>query len=117
MAEGWARSLKNDSIDPYSAGIETHGLNPYAVKVMAAAGIDITDHRSKQVDELAHVNFDYVITVCSHANDHCALFPGKAKVIHQKRKTRPRGGDGDGLALSAGDRLPSGLSLQRHAVK
>ncbi|MBN1766162.1 MAG: arsenate reductase ArsC [Sedimentisphaerales bacterium] len=83
MAEGWARYLKADSIEPYSAGIETHGLNGYAVEVMAEANIDISGHKSKHVDELAHINFDYVITVCSHANEHCPVFPGTAKVIHQ----------------------------------
>ncbi len=82
MAEGWCRQLKADSIDAYSAGIETHGLNPNAVKVMAEAGVDISGHRSKHVDELKDVNFDYVITVCGHADENCPLFPGKAKVLH-----------------------------------
>jgi arsenate reductase len=82
MAEGWARHLKADSIEPYSAGIETHGLNPQAVKVMAEAGVDISRQRSKLVGELRDVAFDYVVTVCGHAAEHCPLFPGKAKVIH-----------------------------------
>src|SRR5271163_3564555 len=82
MAEGWARTLKSDSIEPYSAGIETHGLNPTAVKVMAEAGVDITGQRSKNVAELRDVDFDYVVTVCGHANEHCPIFRGKAKVIH-----------------------------------
>ena len=82
MAEGWARHLKADSIEPYSAGIETHGLNPQAVKVMAEAGVDISRQRSKLVSELRGVEFDYVVTVCGHAAEHCPLFPGKAKVIH-----------------------------------
>lgn len=82
MAEGWARHLKGDIVDTYSAGIETHGLNPNAVKVMAEAGVDISGHRSKHVDELKDLKFDYVITVCGHANDNCPYFPGKAKVIH-----------------------------------
>jgi arsenate reductase len=82
MAEGWCRDLKGEVIDAYSAGIETHGLNPSAVKVMAEAGIDISAHRSKHVNELNDVSFDYVVTVCGHANENCPMFPGKAKVIH-----------------------------------
>lgn len=82
MAEGWARALKGDVIEAYSAGIETHGLNPNAVKVMAEAGVDISQHKSKNSSGLMHIPFDYVITVCGHANEHCPLFPGKAKIIH-----------------------------------
>ena len=82
MAEGWARHLKADCIDPYSAGIETHGLNPRAVRVMAEAGVDISSHYSKNVRNLLHIPFDYVITVCGHAHETCPLFPGHAKVIH-----------------------------------
>lgn len=82
MAEGWARALKGDVIEAYSAGIETHGLNPFAVAVMAEAGVDISGHASKHVDTLLHVPFDYVVTVCGHANEHCPLFPGGAKVLH-----------------------------------
>jgi len=82
MAEGWARALKGDAIDAYSAGIETHGLNPNAVKVMAEVGVDISGHRSELVDDLMAVEFDYVVTVCGHAHESCPMFPGKAKVIH-----------------------------------
>jgi len=82
MAEGWARALKGDGIEAYSAGIETHGLNPSAVKVMAEAGVDISGHTSKNVDTLLDVPFDYVVTVCGHANENCPLFPGSAKVVH-----------------------------------
>ena len=82
MAEGWARALKSDALKPYSAGIEKHGLNPHAVRVMAEAGVDISGHTSKTVTELCPVNFDFVITVCGHAHEHCPLFPGKAKLVH-----------------------------------
>ncbi len=82
MAEGWARHLKSDVIEPYSAGIETHGLNPLAVQVMAEAGVDISFQRSKHVDEVKDIAFDYVVTVCGHANEHCPMFPGKTRVIH-----------------------------------
>ncbi len=82
MAEGWARKLKGDQIEPYSAGIETHGLNPNAVKVMAEAGVDISHHKSRHVDDLKDISFDYVVTVCGHANENCPLFPRKAKIVH-----------------------------------
>jgi arsenate reductase len=90
MAEGWARHLKADSIEPYSAGIETHGLNPDAMKVMAEAGVDISAQRSKLLSELRDVDFDYVVTVCGHASEHCPLFPGKAKIIHVGFDDPPR---------------------------
>jgi len=82
MAEGWARHLKDDVIEAHSAGIETHALNPNAVKVMAEAGVDISGHHSKSVSELMDVPFDYVVTVCGHANATCPVFPGNAKVVH-----------------------------------
>jgi arsenate reductase len=82
MAEGWVRKLWPDLFDVYSAGIETHGLNTNAVKVMAEAGVDISGHRSKHLDEVRDVAFDWVITVCGHAHEHCPLFPGKTRVIH-----------------------------------
>jgi arsenate reductase len=82
MAEGWAHKLKADSIEAYSAGIETHGLNPDAVRVMADAGVDIASQRSKNVSELRNIDFDYVVTVCGHANENCPLFLTRAKVVH-----------------------------------
>jgi len=83
MAEGWARQLKGDAIEAYSAGIETHGLNPSAVKVMAEAGVDISGHRSKNVADMMDVPLDYVVTVCGHANETCPMWlGGKAKVVH-----------------------------------
>ena len=90
MAEGWARHLKGDCIDAYSAGIETHGLNPNAVEVMAEAGVDISAQRSKKVDELADVGFDYVITLCGHARETCPMFPGRVKVVHVGFDDPPR---------------------------
>jgi arsenate reductase len=90
MAEGWTRELKGDVIEPCSAGIETHGLNPRAVKVMAEAGVDISDHRSKHVGELEDVDFDYVVTVCNHAHESCPVFPGKATIVHRSFEDPPR---------------------------
>jgi len=82
MAEGWARHLKGDVIEPYSAGIEKHGMNPHAIKVMAEAGVDISKHCSKTLEDIGPVHFDYVVTVCGHANEHCPIFPGKTKLVH-----------------------------------
>ncbi len=82
MAEGWARALKPGLLEPYSAGIEVHGLNPNAVRVMAEAGVDISGHQSTHVKELLSVPFDYVVTVCDHANEHCPVFPRPVKHIH-----------------------------------
>ena len=90
MAEGWARHLKGDQIEPYSAGIEAHGLNPDAVRVMAEAGVDISDQRSKLVSTLRGVDFDYVVTVCDNAHESCPLFPGKATVVHVGFDDPPR---------------------------
>ena len=82
MAEGWTRHLKSDVIEAYSAGIETHGLNPNAVQVMAEAGVDISGHKSQHIDEFRDVQLDCVITVCGHANENCPVFSGTTKVIH-----------------------------------
>ncbi len=90
MAEGWARKLKSDVLEPYSAGIETHGLNPRAVQVMAEAGVDISTHRSKLVDELADVPLDVVVTVCGHAHETCPALPGTPRVVHVGFDDPPR---------------------------
>lgn len=90
MAEAWARTLKGDAVEAYSAGVETHGLNPNAVKVMAEAGVDISGHRSKLLDEFKGVPFDYVITVCDKARESCPLFPGKTRVVHAGFDDPPR---------------------------
>ena len=82
MAEGWTRHLRGDVIEPYSAGVETHGLNPYAVKVMTEAGVDISGHNSKHIDAFKDMELDAVITVCGHAHETCPFFPGNCKVIH-----------------------------------
>ena len=82
MAEGWANALLGDVIDAYSAGVEPHDLDPDAILVMSECGVDISNHHSKHVDELMSIPFDYVITLCGHANEKCPLFPGRTKVIH-----------------------------------
>ena len=90
MAEGWARHLKGDAVEAYSAGVEPHGMNPRAMAVMREAGAPIDEQRSKHVDELKGVEFDYVVTVCDHANESCPLFPGKTKVVHVGFEDPPR---------------------------
>lgn len=82
MAEGWTRFLKGDLIEPYSAGIEKHGLNPLAVKAMAEVGVDISQHTSKSIEDLPTMDFDYVVTVCGHAKENCPHFPGRAEIVH-----------------------------------
>jgi arsenate reductase len=96
MAEAWARHLKGDQIEPYSAGIETHGMNPRAIQVMREAGIDISDQHSKLVDDVLDIDFDFVVTVCSNAHETCPIFPGKAKIVHVGFDDPPR------LARNAG---------------
>ncbi|MFQ5914193.1 MAG: arsenate reductase ArsC [Nitrospinota bacterium] len=82
MAEGWTRRLRGDVIEAYSAGIEAHGLDPCAVKVMEEAGVDMSHQRSQRVGELEQTRFDFVVTVCGHADEHCPVFPERTKVIH-----------------------------------
>ncbi|BDQ37126.1 arsenate reductase [Pseudodesulfovibrio nedwellii] len=83
MAEGWTHHLKGDQVNAYSAGVETHGMNPYAIKVMNEVGIDISGNTSKLISDLpGNIKFDYVITVCGHAHENCPYFPSKSKVIH-----------------------------------
>lgn len=94
MAEGWARHLKAGVIEPYSAGTEPHGMNPRAMQVMAEAGAPIEGQRSKHVDELKDLPFDYVVTVCGHANENCPIFPGRTKVIHVGFDDPPRLAEG-----------------------
>jgi len=82
MAEGWARHLLGDRIEPYSAGIEAHGMNANVVRVMQEAGVDISGQSSKLASSLADVPLDLVITVCGHADENCPAFLGKARVVH-----------------------------------
>ena len=90
MAEGWARHLLEGEVEPYSAGIMANGLHPDAVRVMAEAGVDITGQTSDEVDMYKDVVFDYVVTVCGHAHEHCPVFPGKTRVVHVGFDDPPR---------------------------
>jgi arsenate reductase (thioredoxin) len=80
MAEGFARALRPD-IEASSAGVMRHGVNPWAVKAMAEAGVDISGQVSKTVEELPTQEFDFVVTLCDHAAENCPFFPGQAKRI------------------------------------
>jgi arsenate reductase len=82
MAEGWARYLKRNQIEAYSAGVDPKPLNPDAVKVMAEAGVDISGQKSKHVDAVKNLDFDYVVTVCDPARQACPVFPGPTRSVH-----------------------------------
>ena len=86
MAEGWAEFLKGHCIDAYSAGITPCYVHPKAILVMAEAGVDISNHSSKHIDDLVGLEFDYVITLCDSANEHCPTLPGQTKHIHRPFK-------------------------------
>jgi arsenate reductase len=83
MAEGYLRHFGGDKATIWSAGIETHGVNPKAIQVMAEDCIDISKHTSNNIDEYMAIDFDYVITVCDNAKENCPYFPTKAKMFHQ----------------------------------
>jgi len=83
MAHGYLKTLQLNRAKIYSAGVETHGLNPGAVAIMAEDNIDITEHSSNHVDEYMGIDFDYIITVCDHAKENCPYIPAKNAVrIH-----------------------------------
>jgi arsenate reductase len=90
MAEGLCRRFLGNRVEAWSAGLERHGLNPNAVRVMAEIGIDISGHRSKTVADLAGLKFDYVVTVCDHAHETCPYFPAKTRVMHRGFDDPPR---------------------------
>ena len=90
MAEGLCRHLCGELFDVASAGIQKHGLNPNAVKVMAEIGIDISSHESNTLRELGPTEFDFVITVCDSAHETCPWFPATTAVIHQGFDDPPR---------------------------
>jgi arsenate reductase len=83
MAEGWARHLKSDVIDAYSAGVWPVGVSSRAIQVMTEAGVDISHQISKHVDDFLAIDFDYVITLCDNARQSCPIFTGHAKMVHK----------------------------------
>jgi len=90
MAEGWARHLLGDQLCAFSAGLESHGLNPDAVRVMAEVGVDISQHRSKRLADLGKLDFDWIITVCDAANEACPVVPGAIRTLHHGFDDPPR---------------------------
>lgn len=82
LAEGYLRHFHGEKANVYSAGVETHGVNPRAIATMKADGIDISAHTSNHVDEYLHIPFDLIFTVCDHASERCPIFPSSAKRIH-----------------------------------
>ena len=82
IAEGYLRYFHGDKANIYSAGVETHGVNPRAIATMLEDGIDISQHTSNHVDEYLHIPFDLILTVCDHASERCPIFPSSAKRIH-----------------------------------
>ncbi|MEE8277694.1 MAG: arsenate reductase ArsC, partial [Thermoanaerobaculia bacterium] len=90
MAEGWARHLKGELIKPSSAGVEAHGLDPRAIRVMLEAGVDISARRSKRLADLPELDFDWVVTVCDNARERCPVFPGEARLVHRSFEDPPR---------------------------
>lgn len=82
LAEGYLRYFHGDNANVYSAGVETHGVNPRAIATMKEDGLDISAHTSNHVDEYLHIPFDLILTVCDHANERCPIFPSSAKRIH-----------------------------------
>lgn len=83
IAHGYLEYLsKNKDVNIYSAGVETHGVNPKAIATMMEDGIDISNHTSNNVEEYKAINFDYIITVCDNANERCPYFPSSAKRFH-----------------------------------
>lgn len=89
MAEGFARALRSDVVEAYSAGTDPHGMNARAIRAMAEVGIDLSTHHSKHVDSLRDVAFDVVVTVCDSAHEACPVFPG-ARVVHVGFDDPPR---------------------------
>lgn len=82
MMEGYLKLFAGNRALVYSAGVETHGVNPCAIAIMHEAGIDIAGHTSNHVSEYQHIAFDYVITVCDHAKERCPVFPAQAVQLH-----------------------------------
>jgi arsenate reductase len=95
MAEGYLRHFAGNKAAIYSAGIETHGVNPVAMEVMKEDGIDISKHTSNNINEYLNIPFDYIITVCDNAKENCPFFPSNAEMFHQNFRDPARAGGSD----------------------
>jgi arsenate reductase len=95
IAEAWTNHLQKDKFIAYSAGIAPKGVDKRAVKVMAEAGIDISNQKSKDIDSLGSMEFDYVVTLCDNANEACPFFPAKTRLMHRGFDDPPRLSEGE----------------------
>jgi len=109
MAEGWARQLKSDSIEAYSAGVRPAGVSTRAIAVMAEAGVDISAHRSQHVSDFKGMDFDYVVTLCGNAEQKCPVVGG-AKHVH-----RPF--DDPVMVLGSNDQIMAAFRRARDQIK
>ena len=110
IAEGYLRHFAGDKALVFSAGIEKHGVNPKAVETMEEDGIDISNQTSNHIDEYSHIEFDFVITVCDHAEERCPHFPNTAKRFH-KNFTDP------GKATGSKDEIEEQFRRVRKQIK
>jgi len=110
MAEGWARRLKSDSIEAYSAGVSPAGVSIRAMAVMAEVGVDISAHRSQHVNDFADMDFDYVVTLCGYAEQECPVFGGGAKHVH-------RAFDDPVMVLGTNDQIMAAFRKARDEIK
>ena len=110
MAEGWARYLKSDMIEAYSAGVWPAGVSSRATQAMAEAGVDISSQTSDHVDEFMTIDFDYVITLCDNAREQCPVFSGTAKMIH-------RAFEAPTLVMGGSDVIMAAFRLARDQIR
>ena len=110
MAEGWARQLKSDTIEAYSAGVSPAGVSTRAIAVMAEAGVDISAHRSQHVNECADMDFDYVVTLCGNAEQKCPVFSGGPRHVH-------RAFDDPVMVLGTDDQIMATFRKARDQIK
>ena len=110
IAEGYLRYFAGDKAKIYSAGIETHGVNPKAIITMQEDGIDISSHTSNHVDEYSNIDFDFIITVCDNAKERCPIFPSNAKKFHQNFRDPAK-------ALGTQEEIKEQFRLVRQQIK
>lgn len=90
MAEAWTKHLKGDKFDVYSAGVQPKAIDPRAIKAVAEVGLDISKQKSKDVNTLGDLEFEYVVTLCDNARESCPYFPAKTKLVHKAFEDPPK---------------------------
>lgn len=110
IAEGYLRHFHGEVANIYSAGVETHGVNPRAIQTMLEDGIDISAHTSNHVDEYLHIPFDLILTVCDHASERCPIFPGSAKRVHHNFSDPAK-------AIGTEEQISAEFSIVREEIK